>query len=90
MGLNEIQKQTIAQRLRDGTSIRAIAAEVGVDKWTVLLTKQKVKPIHNLYLKSDVYTTQIFNFWICCSVICVRVFFWPAIVLWRLLPIFLG
>jgi hypothetical protein len=83
MGLNEIQKQTIAQRLRDGTSIRAIAAEVGVDKWTVLLTKQKVKPIHNLYLKSDVYTTQIFNFWICCSVICVRVFFWPAIVLWR-------
>jgi transposase len=62
MGLNEIQKQTIAQRLRDGTSIRAIAAEVGVDKGTVLLTKQKVKPIHNLYLKSDIYTTQIFNF----------------------------
>jgi hypothetical protein len=40
MGLTEIQKQTIAQR-----SIRAIAAEVGVDKGTVLSAKQKIKPI---------------------------------------------
>jgi hypothetical protein len=32
MGFTEIQKQTIAQRLRDGISIRAIDAEVGVDK----------------------------------------------------------
>jgi DNA-binding NarL/FixJ family response regulator len=46
MGLTEIQKQTIAQRLRDGISIRAIAAEVGVDKGTVLLAKQKMKPMH--------------------------------------------
>jgi DNA-binding NarL/FixJ family response regulator len=46
MGLTEIQKQTIAQRLRDGISIRAIAAEVGVDKGTVLLPKQKIKPMH--------------------------------------------
>jgi IS30 family transposase len=36
MGLTEIQKQTIAQRLRDGISIRAIAAEVGVDKGTAV------------------------------------------------------
>jgi transposase len=50
MGLTEIQKQIIAQRLRDGISIRAIATEVGVDKRTVLLAKHKIKPcIHNLY-----------------------------------------
>jgi hypothetical protein len=30
MGLTEIQKQTIAQSLRDEISIRALAAEVGV------------------------------------------------------------
>jgi transposase len=41
MGSNEIQKQTI-----DGISIRAIAAEVGVHKRTVLLAKQKIKPTH--------------------------------------------
>jgi IS30 family transposase len=41
MGLTEIQKQTIAQRLRDEISIRALAAEVGVHKCTVLLAKQK-------------------------------------------------
>jgi transposase len=41
MGSNEIHKQTI-----DGFSIRAIAAEFGVHKLTVLLTKQKVKPTH--------------------------------------------
>jgi IS30 family transposase len=46
MDLTEIQKQTIAQRLRDGVSIRAIAAEVGVHKRTVLLAKQKIKPMH--------------------------------------------
>jgi hypothetical protein len=46
MGFTEIQKQTIAQRLRDGISIRAIDAEVGVDKRTVLLAKQKIKPMH--------------------------------------------
>jgi IS30 family transposase len=34
MDLTEIQKQTIAQRLRDGISIRTIAAEVGVHKRT--------------------------------------------------------
>jgi hypothetical protein len=43
MGLTEIQKQTIAQQ--DKISIRAIAAEVGVHKFTVLLAKQKIKPI---------------------------------------------
>jgi hypothetical protein len=46
MGLTEIQKQTIAQRLRDGISIRANAAEVGVHKRTVLLAKRKIKPRH--------------------------------------------
>jgi hypothetical protein len=46
MGLTETQKQTIAQRLRDGISIRANAAEVGVHKRIVLLTKQKIKPRH--------------------------------------------
>jgi hypothetical protein len=44
MGLTEIQKQTIAQR--DEISIRAIAAEVDIDKGTVLLAKQKIKPMH--------------------------------------------
>jgi DNA-binding transcriptional regulator WhiA len=34
MDLTEIQKQTIAQRLRDGISIRTIAAEVSVHKRT--------------------------------------------------------
>jgi hypothetical protein len=42
--LTEIQKQTT---LRDGISIRAIAAKVGVDKCTVLLAKQKIKPMHS-------------------------------------------
>jgi nitrogen fixation protein FixH len=46
MGLTEIQKQTIAQRLRDGIWIREIAAENGVDKGTILLPRQKIKPIH--------------------------------------------
>jgi hypothetical protein len=46
MCLTEIQKQTIAQRLRDVISIRAIDAEVGVDKGTVLLAKQKIKLMH--------------------------------------------
>jgi DNA-binding NarL/FixJ family response regulator len=46
MGLTEIQKQTIAQRLGDGISVRAIAAEVSVHKRTVLLPKQKIKPMH--------------------------------------------
>jgi transposase len=47
MGLTKIQKQTIGQRLiRNGISIRAIAAEVGVHKRTVLLAKQKIKPTH--------------------------------------------
>jgi predicted DNA-binding protein YlxM (UPF0122 family) len=46
MGLTEIQKQTIAQRLRDEISIRSIAAEVDIDKGTVLLAKQKIKPMH--------------------------------------------
>jgi IS30 family transposase len=46
MGLTENQKRTIAQRLRERISIRAIAAEVGVDKGTVLLAKQKMKPMH--------------------------------------------
>jgi IS30 family transposase len=46
MGLTEIQKKTIAQRLTDRISIRAIATEVGVDKGTVLLAKQKIKPMH--------------------------------------------
>jgi hypothetical protein len=36
MGLTEIQKQTI----------RTIAPKVGVDKRTVLLAKQKIKPMH--------------------------------------------
>jgi DNA-binding NarL/FixJ family response regulator len=45
MGLTKIQ-QTIAQRLRDGISIWAIAAEVGVHKRTVLLAKEKIKPMH--------------------------------------------
>jgi hypothetical protein len=51
MGLTEIQKPTMAERLRDGISIRAIAAEVGIDKGTVLLVKQKKSNlcIHNLY-----------------------------------------
>jgi hypothetical protein len=46
MGLIEIQKQTIAQRLKDRIALRAIAAEVGVDKRTVLLAEQKIKPLH--------------------------------------------
>jgi hypothetical protein len=41
MSLTEIQKQTMAQSLRDGISIWAIAAEDGVHKRTVLLGKQK-------------------------------------------------
>jgi hypothetical protein len=41
MGLSENQKQTIAQSLRDGKSIRAITAEASVHKRTVLLAKQK-------------------------------------------------
>jgi IS30 family transposase len=50
MGLTEMQKQTIAQRVKDGISIRAIAAEVGVDKGTVLLANKKSNLcIHNLY-----------------------------------------
>jgi hypothetical protein len=49
--LNEIQKQTIAQRLRDGISIRANAAKIGVDKCTVLLAKQKIKPMHTIGCK---------------------------------------
>jgi hypothetical protein len=56
MGLTEIQKQTIAQR-----SIRAIAAEVGVDKGTVLLAKQKIKPMH-LLLKKRCLHNSIFLF----------------------------
>jgi hypothetical protein len=51
MCLNEIQKQTIAQRLRDGISIRANAAKIGVDKCTVLLAKQKIKPMHTVGCK---------------------------------------
>jgi hypothetical protein len=50
MGLTEIQKQTIAQR--DKISIRATAAEVGVHKFTVLLAKQKIKPIIR-WIKKD-------------------------------------
>jgi hypothetical protein len=38
MGLTKIQKQTTVQRLRNGISLRAIAAEVGV--------QQKIKPMH--------------------------------------------
>ncbi|KAJ3662161.1 hypothetical protein Zmor_006519 [Zophobas morio] len=40
--LNEVQKQTIAQRLRDGVSIRAIATELHISKNTVLLAKEKI------------------------------------------------
>jgi DNA-binding NarL/FixJ family response regulator len=50
MDLTEIQKQTIALRLRDGISIRAIAAEVGVHKRTILLQTEPLlkKPcLHN-------------------------------------------
>jgi hypothetical protein len=39
MGLSENQKQTVAQSLKDGNSIRAIAAEVSVHKRIVLLAK---------------------------------------------------
>jgi hypothetical protein len=56
MGLTE-QKQTIAQRLRDGISIRAIAAKVGVDKGTVLLAKQKIKPYaYRTFIKKVIFT----------------------------------
>jgi IS30 family transposase len=56
MGLTE-QKQAIAQRLRDGISIRAIAAEVGVDKGTVLLAKQKIKPYsYRTFIKKAMFT----------------------------------
>jgi hypothetical protein len=55
MGLTEIKKQTITSR--NGISIRAIAAEVGVDKHTVLLTKQKIKPITYLtFIKKTMFT----------------------------------
>lgn len=40
--LTEIQKQTIAQRLRDGITIRAIANELHISKNTVLLAKRKI------------------------------------------------
>jgi hypothetical protein len=46
MGLTEIQKQTNAQRLRDGISLRASAPEVGDAKGTELLPKQNIKPMH--------------------------------------------
>jgi hypothetical protein len=39
VGLTEIQKQTIAQHLKHGISIRAVTAEVGVDQGAVLLAK---------------------------------------------------
>jgi transposase len=40
--LTDVQKQTIAQRLRDGVSMRAIAHELGISKNTVLLAKQRI------------------------------------------------
>ncbi|KAJ3649639.1 hypothetical protein Zmor_021369 [Zophobas morio] len=40
--LNEVQKQTIAQRLRDGVSIRTIPTELHISKNTVLLAKKKI------------------------------------------------
>jgi hypothetical protein len=47
MGLTEIQKQTkYTPTFKDGILIRAIAAEVGVDKRNVLLAKQKITPMH--------------------------------------------
>jgi hypothetical protein len=54
MGLTKIQ-QTIAQRLRDGISIRAIAAEVAVHKRTVLLAKEKIKP-NITFIKKAMFT----------------------------------
>jgi hypothetical protein len=42
---------SIAQRLRDGISIRAIAADVS----TVLLAKQKIKPMHISVSKSKIH-----------------------------------
>ena len=41
--LNYVQKETIAQRLRDGVTIRAIANELRVNKNTVLLAKRKIE-----------------------------------------------
>ncbi|KAJ3661695.1 hypothetical protein Zmor_006082 [Zophobas morio] len=40
--LNIVQKQTIAQRLRDGVSIRAMATELHISKNTVPLAKKKL------------------------------------------------
>jgi transposase len=40
--LTDVQKQTIAQRLRDGVSMRAIAHVLGISKNTVLLAKQRI------------------------------------------------
>jgi transposase len=71
MGLTE-QKQTIAQRLRDGISIRAIAAKVSVDKGTVLLAKQKIKPYaYRTFIKKAIFTqlkfvlSSVYEFFFC-------------------------
>jgi transposase len=40
--LTDVQKQTIAQRLRDGVCMRAIAHVLGISKNTVLLAKQRI------------------------------------------------
>jgi hypothetical protein len=47
----------MAERLRDGISIRAIAAEVGIDKGTVLLVKQKNKTYAYItFIKKAMFT----------------------------------
>jgi hypothetical protein len=72
MGLTEIQKKTIAQRLRDGISIRAIAAEVVLIN-VVLLAKQKIKPMcTSFFLANDITLNKrkrkktIYIFWLMC------------------------
>jgi hypothetical protein len=80
MGLTEIKKQTITSR--NGISIRAIAAEVGVDKHTVLLTKQKIKPIHTYltFIKKTMFTQLKFLIFGSVLSFVYEFFFWPAMV----------
>jgi hypothetical protein len=41
--LSEVQKQTIAQRLRDGVAMRAIVHILGISKNTVLLANRRIE-----------------------------------------------
>jgi hypothetical protein len=80
MVLTEIQKQTTAQRLKDGIAVQAIVAEVGVDKRTVLLAEQKIKPLlkkrclHNSNFNfGSVVLSSVYKFFFSSAVVCTEV-----------------